>query len=102
WAVLAAGHAGVGAGVPDVADHLTTIHRAPDAHAAGHPRQVPVAEHGAVGGLEPHLAPAEPVELLLAGAVGDVVEQPLPRLGAELDVAGVGPDHLGGGRGDHG
>src|SRR5690606_21197636 len=92
--ILAPRHTGVRAGVPDVGDHLATIHASSVGHAARDPGEVAIAQGAPVLSQQPHLPAPQLVELLLRRAVRHVLEQRRPLLGAQLDVRRVRPYHL--------
>src|SRR5690606_21764762 len=92
----------VGTGVADVADHLSTIDVPAHGDTAGEAREVAVTQDRAARCAQPHLATAELVELLLGGAVRDVLHEYVPDAGRHLDVSGICPYDLGICRSDDG
>src|SRR5690606_16295761 len=72
--VAIARHPVVRTRVANVADHLSTIDATTYGDAAGDAGEMTVPEHRPLGCLQPHLATAEPVELLVARAGRDVLE----------------------------
>src|SRR5690606_27220176 len=101
-AVAVASDAVVGTGVADVADHLSTIDVPAHGDTAGEAREVAVTQDRAARCAQPHLATAELVELLLGGAVRDVLHEYVPDAGRHLDVSGICPYDLGICRSDDG